>query len=162
MTPAADPRIQMLLENLDRAFDERSWHGPNLLGSLRGVKVEVASWQPGPERHCIWELMLHAAYWKYIVRRHVTGNKDLSFPRSPSDFPALPDPATPEQFKADLELLRHEHSDLRAAVAGFDADRLETRPGTQGPTFLDLILGVAAHDVHHGGQIQLLKRLQQG
>ena len=67
MTP--DPRIELLLENLNRAFGKRSWHGPNLMGSIRGLKPEDAAWRPQPERHNIWEYVVHAAYWKYRIVR---------------------------------------------------------------------------------------------
>src|SRR5438874_523546 len=71
--------LQLLLDGLDEAFDRKSWHGTNLRGSVRGVAVKEALWRPGPGRHNIWELMLHAAYWKYVVRRRITGEKRGSF-----------------------------------------------------------------------------------
>ena len=68
-----------LLAALDRAYDLKSWHGPNLKGSLRGVSPAVAFFRPGPERHSIYDLVLHAAYWKYVVRRRLSGEKRGSF-----------------------------------------------------------------------------------
>ena len=50
---------------LDEAFDRRSWHGTNLRGSIRGLPRSTAAWRPAPDRHNIWELVVHAAYWKY-------------------------------------------------------------------------------------------------
>lgn len=69
----------MLLELLDEAFEKRSWHGPNLRGVLRGVTAEQAAWRAAPGRHNIWELTVHAAYWKYAVRRRLLGEKRGSF-----------------------------------------------------------------------------------
>ena len=51
----------VLFDFIDEAFDKKSWHGPNLRGSLRGVTAQQAAWRPGPDRHNIWELALHAA-----------------------------------------------------------------------------------------------------
>ncbi|HEX6433553.1 MAG TPA: hypothetical protein VFZ87_04905, partial [Gemmatimonadales bacterium] len=65
---ATNPVVAMLLEITDQAFDRKSWHGTTLRGALRGLMPEEALWRPGPERHNIWELTLHAAYWKYAVR----------------------------------------------------------------------------------------------
>jgi len=62
-----------ILALIDEAFDKTSWHGPNLRGSIRGVDAGLAAWRPAPGRHNIWELTLHAAYWKYAVRRRLTG-----------------------------------------------------------------------------------------
>jgi hypothetical protein len=54
------------------------------------------------------------------------------------------------------------HGDLRAAVAQLRSRDLFRRPaGSKVDTFA-LLSGVAAHDLHHGGQIQLLKRLAEG
>ena len=61
--------LQFLLQLLDESYDRKSWHGPNLRGSLRGVTAEEAAWRPAAERHNIWEIALHAAYWKYAVLR---------------------------------------------------------------------------------------------
>ena len=39
-------------------------HGTNLKGSTRRVTPVQAAWRPAPSRHDIWELVVHAAYWK--------------------------------------------------------------------------------------------------
>ena len=93
-----DPRLAEVLHLLDPPAGARLWYGgATPIGSLRGVGHVQAAWKPGVDRHSIWELALHIAYWKYAVRR-----------------------------------------------------RLEA---------LDLLFGVATHDVYHTGQIQLMKRL---
>src|ERR1017187_2118280 len=61
-----DSEIALLLDSLDEAFDKKSWHSPNLRGSIRGVSVREAAWRPAPKSHNIWEYTLHAAYWKYV------------------------------------------------------------------------------------------------
>src|SRR5262245_21528035 len=67
--------VQFLVRLIDQAFDRRAWHGTNLMGSLRGVALDEATFRPNPHRHNIWELAVHAAYWKYAVRRRLTGEK---------------------------------------------------------------------------------------
>lgn len=154
-----DPRTRLLLMNLDRAFERRSFHGTTLKGALRGLAVETAAWKAEPERNSIWELVLHAAYWKYIVRRHLTGDKSTKFPRSPSNFPRPPEESSRAALRRDIRLLTDQHALLREAVVAFPPEALERPSGPTTPTPEGLILGVAAHDVHHAGQIQLLKRL---
>ena len=78
---------------MDQAYDQKSWHGTTLRGSLRGLTAEEALWRPGPNRHNIWELTLHAAYWKYAVRRRLAGDAVGSFERKPSNWPDIPQPA---------------------------------------------------------------------
>ena len=84
------PEIQVLVDNLDEAFDRKAWHGPNLRNAIRGVTAAEASWRPGPRRHNIWELTLHAAYWKYVVRRKLTGAKRSAFALKGSNFFSRP------------------------------------------------------------------------
>jgi hypothetical protein len=146
------PSSNVLLELIDEAFDKKSWHGPNLRGSVRGVSVQQAAWRPAPGRHNIWELALHAAYWKYVVRRRLTGEKRGSFRLPGSNFFARPieRAAAESDWKADIEILVAEHRKLRAVVSQLSApSRAEAH----------MIRGIAAHDFYHAGQIRLLRRL---
>src|SRR2546426_1112611 len=77
-----DARINLLLQVYDQAFDHKAWHGTPLWGSLRGLRPQGALWRPGRGRHNIWEVVLHTAYWKYIVRRRLARDATLSFPRA--------------------------------------------------------------------------------
>src|SRR3712207_2441682 len=67
-----DPEIAQLLAVVDRAYDRRSWHGTNLRGSIRGLSAADAAWRPARGRHNVWEIVVHAAYWKYAVTRRLT------------------------------------------------------------------------------------------
>ena len=141
-----------LLDVLDCAFDKQSWHGANLTGALRGVTSAKAATKLG-SRKCVWEQLLHAAYWKHRVLTKLTG--PARFPRRGSNWPALPDPADDEAWRADVALLRQTHRALRGAVAGLPASSLD-------PKTVWLVHGAAAHDVYHAGQIKLLRRLVGG
>jgi hypothetical protein len=160
-----NPRVQQLLSTLRQAYERKAWHGPNLRGSLRGVPAEQAAWRPNPGRHNIWELALHAAYWKYIIVRRLHRGGEMRFPVPGSDWFVRPgedtEDASERAWKADLGILAAMHRDLMAAVSALsDADLDRAPEGTQ--TLLgDLILGGAFHDIYHAGQIQLLKRLYQ-
>ena len=45
---ADDAVIAVLLRQLELAFDVRSWHGTNLMGSLRGLHPDTVVWRPLP------------------------------------------------------------------------------------------------------------------
>jgi hypothetical protein len=160
--------VRTALANLDRAYDVKSWHGTSLKGAVRAVPVEVAVWRPALERHNVWEYTVHAAYWKYTVRRKVTGEPRGSFPLEGSNF--FPRPEHPEAaeaelaaaWKADRALLDEIHRSLREAVAGMTPERLAGPAEGSKFSMLELVLGVAAHDLYHAGQIQLLKKLKKG
>ncbi|MGE0359684.1 MAG: DinB family protein [Vicinamibacterales bacterium] len=149
----------VLLALLDEAYDHRSWHGTNLRGALRGLTPATAAWRPGPARHNIWELVVHAAYWKYAVRRRLSGEPRGSFALAGSNFWARPIEGTAREWRADLRLLADEHRQLRAVIAAFPPARWPRRAAGSPFTYAALARGAAAHDLYHAGQIQLLKRL---
>jgi DinB family protein len=147
---------QLVLVLLDEAYEKKTWHGPNLKQALKGVSARQAAWRPGPGRHNIWELTLHAAYWKYAVRRRIEGGKRGSFVLKGSNFFARPEKgkATEAAWSADKKLLQQEHRALRTAIA-------KVLPTPRGAKFLRQLYGVAFHDLYHAGQIRLLRRLQE-
>ena len=153
--------VEQLLFLLDTAYDHVSWHGPNLRGALRGVSPGQAAWRPSPSRHNIWELAVHAAYWKYAAWRRMTGASRGSFALRGSNWLARPQAVTPKAWRDDLDVLAQSHRTLRAAVAALgEADLSRTTAGST-VTVRALVTGVAAHDLYHAGQIQLLKALQK-
>src|SRR6266704_3493775 len=130
-----DRRIALLLAVYDQAFDHKAWHGTPLWGAIRGVSPRDALWRPGRRRHNIWEIVLHTAYWKYIVRRRLTRDPGLAFPRAGSNWPALPPQPDAAAWRRDTALLKEQHRLLRAAIARFPAARLGARAGAlAGPT----------------------------
>ena len=149
----------MLVAILEQAYDRRSWHGTNLRGSIRGVSAAQASWRPGAERHNIWELVVHAAYWKYAVWRRLTGQRRGSFPIKGSNWFPRPQEASEEAWRADVVLLDQMHRMLRETVESIPASGLSRPPKGSTVTSAFLISGAAAHDLYHAGQIQLLKKL---
>ncbi|HEX9800338.1 MAG TPA: DinB family protein [Thermoanaerobaculia bacterium] len=152
--------ITSLLRALDQAYDAPSWHGTNLRGSLRRVAAAEAAFRPGAKRHNVWELALHCAYWKYAVRRRLLGEKRGSFPLAGSNFFRRPaGTANEADWKRDVALLDETHRRLREAVAALPAARLGEITRGAKVANRDVVLGIAAHDLYHAGQIQLLKRL---
>src|SRR5262249_78470 len=155
--------ISILLAMIDQAFDHKSWHGTNLRGSVKGISAEQAAWRPSPNRHSIWEITVHAAYWKYVVRRRLLSERRGSFPIKGSTWFERPAGRRPQEgaWKSDLALLKEMHTGMRAAIAGLAPNQLNiTAPGSK-VSNLALVTGIAAHDLYHAGQIQLLKRLGQ-
>ena len=144
----------LVLALLDEAYLRKTWHGPNLRQSLKGVSASQAAWRPAPGRHNIWELALHCAYWKYAVRRRIEGGKRGSFALKGSNFFARPEKGKviESAWRADLALLEREHQALEAAIR-----RALKTPRAK--KLLPAMYGVAFHDIYHAGQIRLLRRL---
>jgi hypothetical protein len=144
----------LVLSLLDEGYSRKTWHGPNLRQSLKGVSARQAAWRPAPGRHNIWELALHSAYWKYAVRRRIEGGKRGSFILKGSNFFPRPEKgkATEAAWRADLALLEREHKDLEVAIR-----RVLKTPRAK--KLLPSLYGVALHDIYHAGQIRLIRRL---
>jgi DinB superfamily len=153
--PAYAADQDLLVRLLDEAYGPHAWHGPNLRQSLRGVSPEEAAWRPGSNRHSIWEITVHCAYWTYVARRRLIGPSAGRFPRKGSNWFDLPVSDLASAWRADRELLDAEHARLRQWVESpsLDASRLSA-----GRRF-DTLLGIACHHVYHAGQIRLLRRL---
>jgi len=157
-----DARIRLLLEVFDQAFTAPSWHGTPLRGTLRGLTVREALWRPGARRHNIWELTLHTAYWKCLVRRRLLRDPEISFPRPGANWPALPARPTPAAWQRDRALLDEQHALLRRAIARLDPAQLGRRGWRSKWRSAQEVYGIASHDLYHAGQIQLIKRLMPG
>lgn len=155
------PDREFLLDLIDRAYDVRSWHGTNLRGSIRGVHAEEAAWRPAPGRHNINELVVHSAYWKYVVRRRLLGERRGSFPLEGSNWFERPAADIDERsWRSDVALLAGMHRALRTAIADVPLKRLLQKDRKDFDN-LRLVTGAAAHDLYHAGQIQLIKRLHR-
>ena len=154
-------RVGTLLRMIDEAYGKRSWHGSNLKGSLRGISYSTAAWRPAKNRHNIWEIALHAAYWKYVALRRLLGRKRGSFDVAGSNWFLRPVELSDSAWKADLMILERLHQELRKVVAGLNDEELDRKPGGSQDSRDFLIRGSAFHDIYHAGQIQLLKRLMR-
>ena len=150
--------ISQLLAVLDQAYNRKSWHGTNLRGALRNLTPSQAAWRPARGRHNIHELIVHAAYWKYTVWRRLSGSKRGAFPLKGSNWFAR-NTSDSASLRADIALLEQMHRLLRDAVAATPPGALTTTLPGSIMTPLALIAGIAAHDLYHAGQIQLLKVL---
>jgi hypothetical protein len=146
----------LLLALLEQGYSQKTWHGPNLRQSLKGVSARQAAWRPSAGRHNIWELTLHAAYWKYAVRRKLEDGKRGNFILKGSNFFERPEKGrtTEADWRADLAILENEHRAMIESIR-----RILQSPNAQ--KYAPMIYGIAFHDVYHAGQIRLLRRLQE-
>jgi len=147
---------KLVLALLEEGYEKKTWHGPNLRQSIQGVTARDAAWRPGPGRHNIWEVLHHAAYWKYAVRRRIEGGKRGSFVLKGSNFFTRPEKGKGNEaaWSADKQLLEREHRALFATVA-------ELLPTARAARFVPQLYGIAYHDIYHAGQIRLLRRLME-
>lgn len=153
---------RLLARTLEEAHHGPAWHGPALRPILNGCDATEASWRVADGRNTIWELVLHAAYGKHIIRTRLTGTR-ARFPRAAARYwwPAAPEPSD-EAWSADLALLDATHRALVEAIESISPATLARRRAGKRHTLGDEALGIALHDTYHGGQIALLRKLWPG
>jgi len=144
---------------LDEGFNKAAWHGPNLLGSLRGLTLPQLLYRPRKDGHNIWELAVHCAYWKYVAKSRLVGGKSGSFPLEGSNFFPRGKGSSLSDWKRDLALLKRQHAQLKAVVVALDPALYDDLIAGSRHTVRRTVLGVAAHDIYHAGQISLLRRM---
>ncbi len=147
-----------LLAGIQEGFNARAWYGDNLKRTLQKLEYEEACWHSAPGQSSIWELVLHASYWKFVIWRRLAGEKQAKFPREGEDWYSRPLPEMTEAqakkaWKADLALLNAEHNRLLEAVKALSPERLEKE------NLAFYLRGIAMHDVYHIGQIAMIRAM---
>ncbi len=141
-----------LIRTIEAAYRKGSWHGPNLHAALRGIDARTALWRVAEGRHNIWELAIHAAYWKFAVRRKLLRERGLKFAFPGNNwFPVTH--GSEREWAAARYLLDEQHKLLLYYLV------TAAREIVCDPARNRLVTGVALHDVYHAGQIVLMKKL---
>jgi uncharacterized damage-inducible protein DinB len=152
----ADRETRRLEEQLERALEGESWHGPSLLECLEGVSAKDAAAHPIAGAHSIWEIALHLAGTYRLVLRRLAGEGRPLTPEE--DWPALP-AATPAHWRKTVEELSALDRRLREAVRSFPEGRLDRPLVPDVPyTAYTQFIGTTQHNLYHAGQIMMLKR----
>lgn len=151
--------VEVIHDQLHRAFRGGSWHGPSLKAALRGITDQQACATPPGGVHRIWELALHLTAWNSAVLRRLRGEPVRM--RKIDDWPPVQD-TSPAAWKQTLRALDDSHEALLAEVATMKPRDLDRPAGGSAPgTARENLLGTVQHYSYHGGQISLLKRILQ-
>ena len=147
---------ERIADQLERAFQGDSWHGPSLMELLKDVSAARAAAHPISGAHSIWELVLHLTGWQDKVRRRMNGEVVTVTPGSPDDWPS---PGAGEaEWKQALETLKASHRRIRKEVALLPESRLLQTVAGKDYNLYVMLHGLAQHTVYHSGQVALLKR----
>ncbi|MDX2148006.1 MAG: DinB family protein [Planctomycetota bacterium] len=126
------------------------WQGPTLTSAVRGLTPELAAASVSG-RKSIWQQLLHVAFWKRRVLNMLVPDR-TPFPRRGANWPSLPERIDADTWLADLALLEGLNERLLRAVSELPASRYS-------PKVRQAIFGIAAHDIYHAGQMNLIRRL---
>lgn len=157
--PDSDDR-RLLLRMLEEAYRLPNWNETSLQAALRRVSTDMAAWRPLHARRSIADLAVHCAYWKYALRRRLTGAKRGSFPLRGSNWFQLPARLDSGQWSEYRDILEDEHEQLCAAIGSLPRKLEFTRPGPGSRwSNIQRIYWLAIHDGYHTGQVNLLKAM---
>jgi len=146
--------MEIIADQINRAFRGESWHGPSVLEVLAGVSAEDAAAHPIAGAHSIWEIVLHLAGGYTLVLRRVRGERAQLSPEE--EWPALA-AFSSEAWRESQHTLEQLNQQLQSAVRAFPAERLSQELGSEYSAYTQFC-GTPQHDLYHAGQIALLKK----
>jgi len=71
--------MEIIADQISRAFRGESWHGPSVREVLAGVSAEDAAAHPIPGAHSIWEIVLHLTGGYNLGLLRFRGQVDYAF-----------------------------------------------------------------------------------
>ncbi|MEL7530411.1 MAG: DinB family protein [Bacteroidota bacterium] len=148
-----------IAQQLRLAQDGAAWHGPNLEEVLTGINAEDAAKHPIEGAHSIWELVLHITAWREFGLQMLAGegsydpDKDwtLNFPPTPA--------VNAENWQHTLAKLKESSVRLSEKIGSYTDEKLQEKVPNREYDFYKLMHGIVQHDLYHGGQLILLKKL---
>jgi uncharacterized damage-inducible protein DinB len=146
--------MEILADQISRAFWGESWHGPSVREVLADVSAEDAAAHPIAGAHSIWEIVLHMTGGYILVLRRVRGERAQLSPEEA--WPPVAEFSS-EAWRESQHTLEQLNQQLQSAVRAFPAERLSQELGSEYPAYIQFC-GTPQHDLYHAGQIVLLKK----
>ena len=146
--------VEILADQIRRAFWGESWHGPSVREVLAGVSAEVAAAHPVAGAHSIWEIVLHIIGGYNLVLRRVRGERVQLAPEE--EWPPVVEVRS-DAWRESQQTLEQLNQQLQSAVRAFPAERLSQELGSEYSAYTQFC-GTPQHDLYHAGQIVLLRK----
>jgi uncharacterized damage-inducible protein DinB len=146
--------VDIMADQINRAFWGESWHGPSVREVLADVSAEEAAAHPIAGAHSIWEIVLHLTGGYRLVLRRVRGEPaQLS---QDEEWPSVPESSS-AAWRKSQDTLEQLNQQLQSAVRAFPEERLSQELGSQYSAYTQFC-GTPQHDLYHAGQIVILKK----
>jgi uncharacterized damage-inducible protein DinB len=157
------PSRAVIIRIVDEVYRGPAWHGPSVRAVLRELTPDVASHRIAPGRNTPWELLLHLAYTRHRLLVRLGGAAAGKFPRKlgRSWWPEAPAKPTEAHWAKDVALLEEYQRKLIDEIETTSLKNLRRIRSGKTSTIADELLGLAAHDAYHSGQIRLMARLSR-
>lgn len=154
---------EKLIAELEKVINGDPWYGASLKTILSDVNCERALIKLSGNVHSIAEITHHVCGWIEEVASRFEGNESKDPERG--DWKAITELS---EFEWD-ELRRNlftAHSNIIDLVRKLPFEQLEEQVGKEknkelgtGISYREMLVGLMEHNIYHGGQIALLKKL---
>src|SRR5689334_18410446 len=101
------------LFDLDQFFVGGNTWQAALYQQLDGLTLEQVLWKPAPDRHCIWDVVIHVNHWKEYTVAYVHGREKSV---AEGNWTLAPAERTDANWQQELARTKALHEDLKAAV----------------------------------------------
>lgn len=146
--------VKFLIDQIKTTFNGDSWHGPNLVKTLKGIDKDQAGKRSIGERHTIWELTDHTTFWLEEVNKSVKDGKNLDHSGDP--WPRMG--ATEEDWANSVIRLEAAVNMLMDELVSWNNSDLAKMVPEADFTFKQMLHGAIHHNLYHAGQINILKK----
>lgn len=154
---------EKLIAELEKAINGDPWYGASLKKILSDVSCEQAVIKHTEIIHSIAEITYHICGWIEEVASRLEGNESKDPERG--DWKAITELSEFEWNELRRNLFTA-HSNIIDLVRKLPFEQLEEQVGKEknkelgtGISYREMLVGLMEHNIYHGGQIALLKKL---
>lgn len=146
---------EILLEQFSHCYDTNSWFVA-VRNAIEGLTAEQAAWKPDGADNSIHETLAHLCYYNnaYLLRfksidyEYEIADNDESFDES-------------EEWEKTVARFNAIMNEFRLLIGAANESKFdESVPQKEERRWWELIADINAHNAYHGGQILLLRKLQ--
>lgn len=145
--------IDAYLFDLDKFFEGGNHWQAGLFQLIEPLTAEQALWKPAPDRHSIWEALLHINFWKRYTIAAITAAEKPDTEHGNWTMP--PEQATDDDWQQLVGSTRLLHEEFRAVIAS-QGEAI----GNTNERLSNYARQLICHDAYHAGQIGLLRVMQ--
>jgi DinB family protein len=145
--------VDSFLFDLNKFFTGgNSWQA-GLYQQIEGLSVDQVTWKPSPDRHSIWDVLIHVNFWKQYAIASVCGT-DKPDPDA-GNWTLAPVDASETNWKKEVERTKSLHEELKRVAQEMGDSLYDTEKKLS-----NYIRQLICHDAYHAGQIGLLRVMQ--
>jgi uncharacterized damage-inducible protein DinB len=150
--------IKRIYKSISAIYNGQPWHGENISTHLSGVSAEMAAVKPKKLNHSIAEIVCHMTAWRYFAIEKMKGNAEYEVWDTELNWQTIMalNESEWQTIKDDLlksqTLLLQQIEQMPESLLNFTVDGRKYN-------FRLMLQGIAQHDIHHSGQISIIKKL---